>query len=148
MKTLWTNGSILNIASQAEYDWITTRDDHILDLGFKKNQPGPEDFDNMIDLEGATLMPSFIDPHSHFSANVYSFIQADLSECLSFEDIKNTIKKHILENKLGDDEWITATGYDHNFLEEKDHTRKNLLDTISSINTYYHSSSIRAFWYF
>ncbi|NLA71529.1 MAG: amidohydrolase family protein [Clostridiaceae bacterium] len=134
MKTLWTNGSILNITNQTDYDWITTNDDLILDLGFKNNQPNSDIFDNVIDLEGATLMPAFIDPHSHFSANVYSFIQADLSECLSFEDIGNTIKNHIVENKLTDDEWITATGYDHNFLEEKDHPRKEVLDAISLTN--------------
>lgn len=134
MKKLWKNGKILTLNKQLEYDWILVEDDKILDLGYTGEEADTIKAENIYDLEGKVLMPSFIDAHSHFSANVYSFIQVDLSKCESFDDIKEEIKKYIENNKIKEDDWITATGYDHNNLKEKDHPRKDVLDSISSTN--------------
>ena len=93
MKKLWKNGKILTLNKQLEYDWILVEDDKILDLGYTGEEADTIKAENIYDLEGKVLMPSFIDAHSHFSANVYSFIQVDLSKCESFDDIKEEIKK-------------------------------------------------------
>lgn len=134
MKALWTNGKILSLKNDEQYDWMTTDNGLISDLGFNDNKPDSKEFESTLDLENGTLMTSFIDAHSHFSANVYNFIQADLTECKNFEDIKNVIKIYIEQNKVEKDDWITATGYDHNNLDEKDHPRKDFLDSISKTN--------------
>lgn len=134
MKKLWENGKILSLNKELEYDWILVEDDKIVDLGYKGEEPDTVKTENIYDLKSKVLMPSFIDSHSHFSANVYSFIQVDLSKCENFHDIKEEIKKYIQVNKIEKDKWITAIGYDHNNLEEKDHPRKDILDSISSTN--------------
>ena len=43
----------------------------------------------VIDMEGKTILPSFVDAHSHFSAVANSYLQVDLNECNSFEEIKS-----------------------------------------------------------
>ena len=134
MKTLWNNGKILKLENEKIYDWILTEDDVILDFGLKKDQTKAEDFDKQVDLEGAILMTSFIDAHSHFSANVFSFTQVDLAEAKNFKDIQDQIKDFIEKNHIEEDTWITGVGYDHNDLEENQHPNKKVLDQVSQTN--------------
>lgn len=134
MKTLWKNGKILKLGNEELYDWISTEDDLVLDFGIKEDQPKVEDFDKEVDLEGNTLMTSFIDAHSHFSANVFSFTQVDLSETKNFKDIQDQIKDFIEKNHLKDHTWITGIGYDHNNLKEEEHPTKEVLDEVSQTN--------------
>lgn len=134
MKTLWTNGSIVKLEDEKTYDWILTENDKILDLGFKEDEPIAKEVDSIFDLEDFTLMTSFIDSHSHFSANVFSFTQIDLSEAKNFKDIKDKIKQFIKENDIKEDAWITGVGYDHNDLAEKEHPNKKVLDDVSLTN--------------
>ncbi len=84
-----------------------------------------------VDLEGKTLMPSFIDPHSHISlcAQFSSFV--DLSECTDFAEIVNTLKAYLKEHPVQRDGALVATGYDHNFLREEAHPSCDVLDRVS-----------------
>lgn len=84
-----------------------------------------------IDLKGKTLMPSFIDPHSHFSQVAQSILMCDLSEAKNFEEIYATLKSYLEENKMEENDVIFASGYDHNFLKEEKHPDKCLLDRVS-----------------
>lgn len=45
-----------------------------------------------IDLEGATLLPSFLDSHSHFTSYANSLLQVPLEGAASFADIVGRIK--------------------------------------------------------
>ena len=45
-----------------------------------------------IDLQGRTMLPAFLDPHSHFTAAANSFLQADLSECANCREVEETIR--------------------------------------------------------
>ena len=45
----------------------------------------------MIDLQGKTLMPSFIDAHSHFFGYANSKLQVSLEDAVDFEDIANAV---------------------------------------------------------
>lgn len=131
-KVLWTNGIILDIENNKEYDWLMTRNKAIFALG--DNESKPEDYDEIFDLEGNVLMSSFIKSHAYFSEEVFSYIQPDLSNCKSFEEIKDTIEIFIENNKIKDDQWIIAKGYDNNNLKEKVHPQKDCLDSISKTN--------------
>ena len=88
----------------------------------------------VIDMEGKTILPSFIDSHSHFSAVANSFLQVDLNECTSFEEIKNKILEYKSKNSIADNEWIIANGYDNNILKEQRHPDINFLDTLKIEN--------------
>ena len=88
----------------------------------------------VINMEGKTILPSFIDSHSHFSAVANSFLQVDLNECTSFEEIKNKILEYKAKNNIADDEWIIANGYDNNILKEQRHPDINFLNTLEIDN--------------
>ena len=93
-----------------------------------------EEDTKVINMEGKTILPSFIDSHSHFSAVANSFLEVDLNECTSFEEIKNKILKYKAKNNIADDEWIIANGYDNNILKEQRHPDINFLDTLNINN--------------
>ena len=88
----------------------------------------------VINMEGKTVLPSFVDAHSHFSAVANSFLQVDLNECRSFEEIKNKILKYKSKNSIADNEWIIANGYDNNILKEQRHPDINFLNTLEIDN--------------
>lgn len=88
--------------------------------------------DQIIDLQGKTMMPSFIDPHSHFTGLANSLSQCDLHEARSFAEIIARMKEFIEKNQVREGEWVFGSGYDHNLLEEKRHPDKFVLDQISS----------------
>ena len=83
------------------------------------------------DLQGKTLMPSFIDPHGHISMVAQFTSLADLSECTDFDGIVETLKAYQAEKQIGPDGIIMGFGYDHNFLKEQRHPDKSVLDRVS-----------------
>lgn len=85
----------------------------------------------IIDLNGDTLLPAFLDCHSHIiqMAQVLQFIS--LGGATSFEEIKNRLKEKQVENAS---QWIVGFGYDQNILKEGEHPNKILLDEVSNTN--------------
>ena len=77
------------------------------------------------------VLPGFIDGHSHFSGLAMSLGQCDLSSAKNFEDIIRLMQAFMKENGIPDGEWVTGTNYDHNYLQEKRHPDKFVLDQIS-----------------
>ena len=51
--------------------------------------------DEMVDLQGKTMLPGFIDAHSHFVGAANAMTQCDLSECTSFSQIVECMKMFI-----------------------------------------------------
>ena len=76
-----------------------------------------------IDLKGATVLPGFIDCHTHLVEYGLSLRRMDLRDVRSIEDIK----KRILA-KLGEDaHWIVGLGWDQEkFAERRYPTRRDL----------------------
>ena len=94
----------------------------------RRQAPGAE----TVDLEGATVLPCFIDPHGHFGGSMQYVLYADLSLCTSFEDIQRVIREFIAERNVGPDGMVMATGYDQNELVEGRHPNKSVLDAVST----------------
>lgn len=84
-----------------------------------------------VDLRGKTLMPSFIDPHSHISMYSQFSSFADLSQCASFDDIVKQLIRFRDEKRIDRSGIIMASGYDHNFLKEGIHPDKSVLNQVS-----------------
>lgn len=86
------------------------------------------------DLKGKCLMPSFIDPHSHFVMSGQMSTWADLSDCESFEEIIAALQEHIRKNHIADGDVVLGFGYDQNFLREAAQPDKRVLDRVSRTN--------------
>lgn len=84
----------------------------------------------IIDLNGKTIMPAFIDSHSHFFAVANSLLQVSLDKCKSVKEIQEKLLNYKKENNIDDNRWIIANGYDHNVLIEKRHITKKELDEV------------------
>ena len=143
MKTILYNANIITMCKEDEIDEKKIRYHEALcfENGIIKKVGTNEEVlklkDNnakVVDMEGKTILPSFIDSHSHFSSVASSFLQVDLNECKSFEDIKNKILEYKEKNNLKDDEWIIANGYDNTILKEQKHPKICFLDTLNINN--------------
>lgn len=99
-------------------------DDEILKL--------KSDTTQLIDLRGKTLVPGFIDGHSHFmglsrgkSANLSP---PPMGTVKNIPDIIKVLLAYKADNKIKDGEWIGAFGYDTDQLKELRHPEKEDLD--------------------
>ena len=125
MKTMYFNGNIITM-TDANVEAFVVEDGKILSMGSKEDCIS-EDME-CIDLQGRTLMPSFLDGHSHFSGVAMSFLQVDLSKCTCVKDVLDAIRMYIQENP--EKEFITGQGYDHLSLKEKRHVTRQELDGV------------------
>ena len=131
---LFFNGNIItmednNIYVEAIYieDGIIKKVGNLVDLEkvIKKDT-------KKINLNGKTLMPSFIDSHSHITAYANTLSIVSLKEGKSYEDIKIKLEEYIKNKDFENtDEWIVGFGYDNNFLKEKERPTCRLLDEVS-----------------
>ncbi|WP_051436825.1 amidohydrolase [Brachyspira alvinipulli] len=86
----------------------------------------------VIDLDGKTLMPSFIDSHSHIIRFAQSLTTVDLTGSTNLLEIAEKITNYIQVNKLKDDSWVIGFGYDNNLLPGKKNPNRDDLDKIST----------------
>lgn len=133
MSELYYNGTILTMEDSCpEVEAVFVEHGKIAKRGTKEAVFSCKKQDTvLIDLQGKTMMPGFIDGHSHFAGFAASLSQCDLSEAEDFDDIINFMKAFIRENQIPEGDWVTGTNYDHNFLKEKRHPDKRILDQIS-----------------
>ena len=82
---------------------------------------------NIIDLNGNTVYPGFIDPHCHFFGYGLSLNNVDLSGTKSFTEVVDRIKTHANENS---NYWIIGRGWDQNDWEEKTFPDKSIIDSL------------------
>ena len=86
----------------------------------------------IVDLDGKTLMPGFIDSHSHIIRFAQSLTTVDLTGSTNLLDIAVKITNYIQINKLSDDAWVVGFGYDNNLLPDKKNPNRDDLDKIST----------------
>ncbi len=84
-------------------------------------------------LDGNTLMPSFIDPHGHFMSALEMVKQVNVAlppvgTVTSIKDIIKQLKAYQKKNEISKDEWILGWGYDAEGLEEQRQITKRDLD--------------------
>lgn len=86
------------------------------------------------DLKGCTLLPAFLDPHSHFSQYASSLLQIPLDETESIPEIQDRIREFIRGNHTAPGQWLIARGYDHNLLAKNRHLTRWDLDEAAPSN--------------
>ena len=91
------------------------------------------DSTQVIDLQGKTLLPGFIDAHSHMVMAMALVRQANLSSppvgpVANIGDIIKKLKTQQEKYNIAKGDWIIGWGYDPDLLEEKRHPNKLDLD--------------------
>lgn len=123
MKKLFKNANIITMNGRT-VNSVLVENGRIIAVDNDITQPNTA----VIDLEGRTMLPAFIDAHSHLTSLAASFMQADLQGCTSFDDIVNRIELFINENNIKENNWVIGNGYDHTLLREKRHPDAECLD--------------------
>ena len=136
MTTIYFNGQIVTMDKEnSTVQAILVENGRIKQVGeLDKILTNKTENTQMIDLQGKTMLPGFIDGHSHFVSLANSLSQCQLGEATSFDDIVQRMTHFIKENAIQENEWVTGVSYDHNFLKEKKHPTCEVLDKISTTN--------------
>ena len=132
---IYYNGNILTMDKAIERtEALAISKDKISAIGalveLKKIYPEAE----LVDLRGRTLMPAFVDGHSHIMSLGSFMEQCNISECRSFDEILDKIRKYREEKKLFSGERIRCYAYDLAILKENAHPTAAVLDTLGFDN--------------
>ncbi len=132
---IFYNGNILTMEDNQQVEAVYVKDGKILYAGNKEDVFAHKTAaTQMRDLEGKTLMPSFIDSHSHLSTVASSLSLAALSGVESYDQLIQVLKEYKEKNHLKPGDWLVGFGYDHNSLAEKKHPTADVLDQVSTEN--------------
>ncbi len=134
---IFYNGKIITLKNEEEiFGAICIEDGKIKALGTNDEILSlKDDLTELVDLEGKSMFPGFIDPHSHYGnmgllSTSTLIAPPPVGTVTSIEDMinimKEDIKKHQDSSKL-----FMAYGYDHEQLAEGRHPIKDDLDKIS-----------------
>lgn len=135
MQKLFFNGDIITMENEWDQpEAVLVEDQKILAVGDYQTlaQQAAESCEK-IDLDGKTLMPSFIDGHGHIvMASVQYGTKVDLEGTKNFDEIVERLNDFIEEHHIPDGQPIAGYAYDNNFLDEKAHPGKEVLDRAST----------------
>ena len=133
MKTLYHNGQFVPMTSEDDtFEALLVADDGTIAFtgSLVEARERAEDASE-IDLAGKTVLPGFIDGHSHFTGTTQYLLNPDLSACRSFADIQNVLRDFIQKRGIDENGVVMAIGYDQNALAERRHPTKDVLDEVS-----------------
>ncbi|MBP4142130.1 amidohydrolase [Flavobacterium sp. P4023] len=141
---LFYNGDILTMEEDIPkyVEAVVIQNGKIVFVGSKSDAESQFKDSKKIDLKGKTLLPGFIDPHSHFGMVSNTMGQVDLNpepvgKIKNIDDILKNLKEYKEKNKIPDGEWIFGWGYDDGQLTEKRHPTKKDIDKILPNNPVY-----------
>ncbi len=133
--SLYINGNIITMVdNQRKAEAIAIKDGLIYALGDKETLLKYQgENTSIVDLAGKTLMPGFIDPHSHFSTAIFmsdwvSLLSPPFGDVTNISDIRGKLQQHIKAKGIKKGQWIIGYGYDSDLLDEKRHLNKLDLD--------------------
>ena len=138
MQRLYYGGDIITMRAETDApEALLVSDGKIAYVGEllearKRCLPGAEE----IDLGGRTLMPSFIDAHSHIAMLAQYTDFVNLGKCESFDDLVETLTAWKEEKGLGEGDILVGYSYDHNFLKEQAHPTRAVLDRVSGVTAH------------
>ena len=102
-----TNGKIVTVDSAFSiHDTVVVDDGKIVETG-SNSLLGKYQAGSLIDLAGKTLMPGFVDSHTHIRGRPHRYIE--LSEVTSILEMQDLLRAKIAE--IGEGEWITGYGW-------------------------------------
>ena len=113
MKTLYFGGPILTMSDPLYVQAVLVEGGNILAAG-SLDRLEAMDADRRVDLKGSTLLPGFIDPHSHFSQMASACLQVSLEGAGSVEEIAQRIGRFLSETSPSPGSWVAARDYDNN----------------------------------
>ncbi|ERI95585.1 amidohydrolase family protein [Clostridiales bacterium oral taxon 876 str. F0540] len=95
--------------------------------------------EEIIDLQGRTVVPGFNDSHMHFLNYAVFKSRVNLSNIASIDEMIEATKNYIKENNIKKGEWIISRGWNHNYFSDNRLPNRYDLDRISTENPIFFS---------
>lgn len=130
MKTIYYGGDIITMEPVSGQEAVLVENGIIRGVGSKHGMEKLAGAAQTVNLEGKTLMPAFVDAHSHITAYSNVLGLAQLEGAADFGEIRERLKA-FMEESPQQGQWVLGFGYDHNFLKERAHPNRELLDQVS-----------------
>lgn len=134
MKTIFFNGNIITMDKNQPYVDSMIVEEHKFIFAGKYNDAmkliGQKD--EMVDLNGKTVVPGFNDSHVHLLNYGYSLTKIDCNGIKSIEEVIEKSKKYIYENKIESDKWVCGRGWNQTHFKEGRYPNRYDLDKIST----------------
>ena len=127
-QALFYNGTILTMEDGAAPQAVLTEDGLIRAVGTLAELEALAPDAARRDLSGRTLMPAFLDPHSHLTALASTLDLCPLGSAASFGDIARLLLAFQKARGMAPDQWLIGFGYDHNVLAERTQPDRHTLD--------------------
>ncbi len=136
--TVYINGTVLTInATDDVVEAVAVKGDRITKVGTSSEIRALAGSNTqVVDLEGKTVMPGFIDAHSHFlyggdlALYTVALMGPPIGTVGSMADIIDKMSAEATTVPAG--EWLVGTGYDDSLLAENRHPTRDDLDQIST----------------
>lgn len=123
------NGKCLDVIDEITWDWVAISGKNILATGNGDEYKKLKDVNTtMIDAEGKSVLPGFIDSHFHLLQTAMNCDFVNLSNVSNYSDIGNMIQNYADKNL---DKEIFCFRLDENFLKEGKYPDRKILDQIS-----------------
>ncbi|MDQ3548124.1 MAG: amidohydrolase, partial [Chloroflexota bacterium] len=109
---LFINGRVLTIdPSRPRAESVAVRDGKILAVGSNDDLAGLRGaLTRVVDLDGATLMPGFIDAHTHFVSGSQTLDRVRLGGATTMAEMQRRVAEKVASVQPG--EWIVGRGWD------------------------------------
>ena len=139
--TIYHNGTVITIDDDSpRAEAVAVKDGKVIAVGVKDEVlKSKGDATKLIDLEGRTMLPGFVDAHGHVMGGGLQALSTNLlappdGEVTNIAALQQTLKVWILENKQAVDEiqLVVGFGYDNAQLTELRHPNRDDLDAVST----------------
>lgn len=106
---------------------MAIKDGKVLALGSSKDIQDKFSATEVVDAEGKTIYPGFIDAHAHFFGYAESLNTANLFETKSWDEVLERLNTFAAQHPNG---WLTGRGWDQNDWPDKQFPTKDKLDEL------------------
>ena len=137
MKTLYYNGTIITMEAHCpSAEALLVSDGKIEALGSLETlTPLLQDDTTYINLDGKTLLPGFIDGHSHVGS-ILAFLPKlfppPIGHIDSKEALLDELRQLIANDEILENGWLVAEGYENSLFENESHPTREELDRVST----------------
>lgn len=132
-KTVYFNGNIITVDKKDTIvEAILVENGKIKSLGTNDEILSLKENAEVVNLNGKTMLPGFIDPHGHIVAIAQSLMMPNFSEVNSIDEFVKKLKNDFENNYPQNGEWFLGLGYDNSKFKGEKHPTKFDLDQIST----------------
>lgn len=95
------------------------------------------DDSEVIDLQGQTFLPGFIDAHGHFLgvgviAGIANLSPPPVGGASNIAAVQDSLRTYLTTNEIAPGDWVVGFGYDDSLLAENRHPTRHDLDAVST----------------